>query len=196
MREFPRVPGLPGGIATLAPGASGDGSPPAPAPRTLEDLSLQALLELSQEIHTTGDLYRVAELGLLKIMGHLGTASSALWIRSDQTRRPVLLRSLGMPERIATALSEVCVDRIMAQGSADPTPVFVDDCPSSPGPGEQSLARSLPSTLPRRARNFPTRQRAGNGSRRCHSPMFRPSRANSDNSSNCSATIPSPRWSG
>ncbi len=62
------------------------------APRTLEELSLQALLELSQEIHATDGLYRVAELGLLKFMGNLGTASAALWVIPRQSGRPILLR--------------------------------------------------------------------------------------------------------
>lgn len=106
--------------------------PPPPrwteeTPRTQEDHSLQALIELSAEIHAAGDLYRVAELGLLKFMGHLGTASAALWIISKKTREPVLIRSLGIPERFATAIGELCLPKIINTSADDPGPTFVKD---------------------------------------------------------------------
>ncbi|MFH1844935.1 MAG: HAMP domain-containing sensor histidine kinase [bacterium] len=96
-------------------------------PRTKEDHSLQALIELSTEIHTAGDLYRVAELGLLKFMGHLGTASAALWVVSRQTAAPVLIRSLGISEAIATTLGEICVPDVIVQAQKNPGPAFVSD---------------------------------------------------------------------
>jgi signal transduction histidine kinase len=111
------------------------------APRTLEELSLQALLELSQEIHATGDLYRVAELGLLKFMGNLGTASAALWVISRQSGRPVLLRSLGIPARVAEALGELCVGRIVAAGDGHPEPFFIEELGPLLEPPALALAR-------------------------------------------------------
>ncbi len=110
------------------------------APRTLEELSLQALLELSQEIHATGDLYRVAELGLLKFMGNLGTASAALWVVSRKSGRPVLLRSLGIPTRVAEALGELCVGRIVAAGDDHPEPFFVEELGALLDPAAHALA--------------------------------------------------------
>ncbi|MHB8080378.1 MAG: sensor histidine kinase [Candidatus Krumholzibacteriia bacterium] len=111
------------------------------APRTLEELSLQALLELSQEIHATGDLYRVTELGLLKFMGNLGTASSALWVISQQSGRPVLLRSLGIPRQVAEGLGELCVGRIVAAGDAHPEPFFVEELGALLDPAALALAQ-------------------------------------------------------
>lgn len=120
-----------------------DGAPPGgrTAPRTLEELSLQALLELSQEIHATGDLYRVAELGLLKFMGNLGTASAALWVISRQSGCPVLLRSLGIPARVAAALGELCVGRIVAAGGKHPEPFFIEELDAILEPAAHTLAR-------------------------------------------------------
>lgn len=135
------APAAAGPCAPTGPAAAPPALPP-PDSLTLEGHSLQALLELSQEIHTTGDPYRVAELGLLKLMGHLGTSAAALWVFSKQTGRPVLLRSLGVPERTAAALGDICVSRLVADHAGGAEPVFVDDLSTALTAAESSLAHA------------------------------------------------------
>ncbi|MGH7731467.1 MAG: hypothetical protein ACRENJ_09510, partial [Candidatus Eiseniibacteriota bacterium] len=67
--------------------------------------SLSSLFELSHELSVSLDLYHIAELGLLSLMGHFGTPRSALWLVPDDTpRRIVLIRAHGVGAGTARAI--------------------------------------------------------------------------------------------
>ncbi|HEX3112721.1 MAG TPA: hypothetical protein VHU20_05600, partial [Candidatus Eisenbacteria bacterium] len=63
---------------------------------------LLAISELSRELTVGLDLYALADLVLLNLMGQLGASRAALWLLPDGAeRRPVLLRSHGVSRRMA-----------------------------------------------------------------------------------------------
>ncbi|HEX5030560.1 MAG TPA: ATP-binding protein [Candidatus Eisenbacteria bacterium] len=79
---------------------------------------LLAISELSRELTVGLDLYALADLVLLNLMGQLGASRAALWLLPDGSeRRPVLLRSHGMSRRMADALgATVAPDALQALG--------------------------------------------------------------------------------
>jgi len=81
--------------------------PPDPTLRLVElrEHGLQSLFELSHEIHVSGDIYRIAELALLNLIGHFGTVRAALWIIPEEPpRQAVLIRSFGLDHAVARAI--------------------------------------------------------------------------------------------
>lgn len=67
--------------------------------------SLLALLELSNELTASLDLFEIADLGLFNLMGHFGSSKSALWLfPEEEGGDAVLLRSHGIPELVARAV--------------------------------------------------------------------------------------------
>src|SRR5262245_5066257 len=80
---------------------------PDPTLRLVErrEHGLQSLFELSHEIHVWGDVYRIAQLGLLNLIGHFGTVRAALWIIPEEPpRQAVLIRSFGLDTAVARAI--------------------------------------------------------------------------------------------
>jgi len=79
---------------------------------------LLAISELSRELTVGLDLYALADLVLLNLMGQLGASRAALWLLPDGAeRRPVLLRSHGVSRRMADALgATVAPDALHALG--------------------------------------------------------------------------------
>ena len=79
---------------------------------------LLAISELSRELTVGLDLYALADLVLLNLMGQLGASRAALWLLPDGSeRRPVLLRSHGVSRRMADALgATVAPDALQALG--------------------------------------------------------------------------------
>ena len=74
-----------------------------------ENHSLQAVVELSREIYAAPDIFEVADLGLLNLMGHLGTTSAAIWMASRETELPILLRTFGFTESSIKTVGKLCV---------------------------------------------------------------------------------------
>ena len=79
---------------------------------------LLAISELSRELTVGLDLYALADLVLLNLMGQLGASRAALWLLPEGTeRRPVLLRAHGVSRRMADALgATVAPDALQALG--------------------------------------------------------------------------------
>jgi signal transduction histidine kinase len=111
------------------------------APQSKDEYSLQAFIELSKEIHTATDVYKVAEVGLLNFMGLLSTTSAAIWALTREGQSPVLLRRFGLAERATAALGELCVGKIIAHYNQAPVLVFLDDLENVLEPLEITLAR-------------------------------------------------------
>jgi len=84
--------------------------------------TLLSLSELSHELTISLDLFNLADLILFNLMGHFGTARSALWLSSEASaNEPVLVRCHGINRQVARALGASCASRIMtylAQGLA------------------------------------------------------------------------------
>jgi two-component system, sensor histidine kinase len=79
---------------------------------------LLAISELSRELTVGLDLYALADLVLLNLMGQLGASRAALWLLPDGAeRRPILLRSHGLSRRMADALgATVAPEALQALG--------------------------------------------------------------------------------
>jgi signal transduction histidine kinase len=78
-----------------------------PALRLVEERehSLFSLFELSHELSVSLDVYGLADLALLNLMGHFGTPRAAFWvIPDDSPSEAVLLRSRGTTAEAARAL--------------------------------------------------------------------------------------------
>lgn len=78
-----------------------------PAFRLVEERehSLFSLFELSHELSVSLDVYGLADLALLNLMGHFGTPRAALWVLPEDTpREAVLIRSRGTVAEVARAV--------------------------------------------------------------------------------------------
>ena len=67
----------------------------------MSETSLQALIELSKEIHTADDLYKVAEVGLLNFMGLLGSSTRGVILKNVRVPAANLLHEVGMGHQVA-----------------------------------------------------------------------------------------------
>ncbi|HET9327102.1 MAG TPA: ATP-binding protein [Candidatus Eisenbacteria bacterium] len=75
--------------------------------------SLLSLFELSRELSVGLDPYAIAQLTLLNLMGHFGTAAAALWLLQGSAGNvPVLVRSFGVREAMTRALGEPIAARM------------------------------------------------------------------------------------
>lgn len=82
-------------------------TPPDQTLRLVErrEHDLQSLFELSHEIHISGDVYRIAEMALLNLIGHFGTVRAALWLLPEERpSQAVLIRSFGLDHNVARAI--------------------------------------------------------------------------------------------
>jgi len=90
-----------------APGSEPGRGKRHPAFRLVEERehSLLSLFELSHELSVSLDVYGLADLALLNLMGHFGTPRAAFWILPDDApSEAVLLRSRGTPVEAARAV--------------------------------------------------------------------------------------------
>ena len=70
--------------------------------------SLLSLFELSRELGVGLDVYAIAQLSLLSLMGHFGTRAAALWMRVDEHAAGVVpVRHFGLGDEDARALGAV-----------------------------------------------------------------------------------------
>ena len=74
--------------------------------------SLLSLFELSHELGVGLDVYAIAQLSLLNLMGHFGTRVAALWMRVDEHAAGVVpVRHFGLRDehaRVLGAVLETC----------------------------------------------------------------------------------------
>lgn len=99
-------------------------SPSAPAAERAADearelgeteYAVLALIELSQGLTVSDDLYRAVDVLLLNLIGCFGTSRALLWlVADDPSDPPVLIRSRGLPTKDAEALSDTCASKMLA----------------------------------------------------------------------------------
>lgn len=78
------------------------------AAATRREHSLLSLLELSNELGGSLDLFEVADLALFNLMGHFGVSRGALWVLPEEKgEEAVLLRAHGVAEPVARAVGAV-----------------------------------------------------------------------------------------
>jgi signal transduction histidine kinase len=113
----------------FADSSNGRQSPRPDAPAvTAEEHSLLALVELSKELNTPLDLYGLADVGLLNLMGSLGTQSAVLWVFPNGPDEPaVLLRAFGIPDKTARSLGRLCTKDMAARFAGKTSPLFLED---------------------------------------------------------------------
>lgn len=88
--------------------------------------SLLSLLELTNELSGTLDLFEIADLGLFNLMGHFGCARSALWLYPEDGRGDaVLMRAHGIADPVARALGAVWTPWLTARLGAVHQPVLL-----------------------------------------------------------------------
>ena len=84
---------------------------------------MHSLIDLSQGLTVTVDLFRAVDILLLNLMGQLGTARSILWlVADDPAGHPAFIRSHGLPSGLAEEVSDLCATRWLAavRGTAAP----------------------------------------------------------------------------
>ena len=139
---LPLVPAAP--EATPSPASESAEVDPTRALRLVarREHELLALSELSQELAISLDLYGVADLVLFNLMGQLGTSRSALWLRSEDERRTlVLVRSHGISKRVASALGIACAPWLLERVAAEKRLVLVSDIQDEMGSATSWLIR-------------------------------------------------------
>ncbi len=114
--------------------------------------SLLSLMELSNELTVSLDLFGIADLALFNIMGQLGTSKAALWIApKEEGPGLVLLRSPGISKHRARSVGSLCGSSLIEACSIEKS--------------RSSCATPLPRSH-RRPINWPSR-RASPCSHRC-----------------------------
>jgi signal transduction histidine kinase len=74
-----------------------------------------SLVELSQGLTVSDDIYRAVDVLLQNLMGCLATSRAALWLVADESAHPpVLIRSRGLPGEEAEAVSDGCAVDLLA----------------------------------------------------------------------------------
>ncbi len=141
----PAAPSPPAAGASLAPAAGAPSSAPSPPPSTSQrpetsarrEHSLLSLLELSNELSASLDLFEIADLGLFHLMGHFGSARGALWLfPDDQSGDAVLVRSHGIAEPVARAVGSLWTRWLADRLGAVHEPVLLSELGEvATGPG-------------------------------------------------------------
>jgi signal transduction histidine kinase len=115
------------------PPASPETIPTNPTARA--EHSLQALMELSQELSVSLDFYGVADMALFNLMGQLCTSKAALWIvPPDANRPPVLLRSHGIRKQWVRAIGTASGLDLIRTAQMRKMPMFTQDLGPVIGP--------------------------------------------------------------
>jgi signal transduction histidine kinase len=87
--------------------------------------SLLSLMELSNELTVSLDIYGIADLALFNLMGQLGTSKSALWIIPEESRNTqVLLRSHGIRTALAKSIGDLFAPRLIERAVAEEEPIL------------------------------------------------------------------------
>ncbi|MGE5177642.1 MAG: ATP-binding protein [Bacteroidota bacterium] len=134
---IPRPAGLEPLVPAEQPGESNADATGALRLVARREHEILALAELSQELTISLDLFGVGDLVLFNLMGQLGTSRAALWLVSEADPRvPVLLRSHGIPKRIAAAIGDACAPWILDRLERERRIVLaaeLDSIPAAPG---------------------------------------------------------------
>jgi signal transduction histidine kinase len=108
------------------------------------EYAVLSLIELSQGLTVSDDLYRAVDVLLLNLMGCLGTSRAVMWLVSDDpTDPPVLIRSQGLPGHKAEALSDECSEQLLAAVHTASTPTQGKYLEKSLGPSGAALFRKM-----------------------------------------------------
>lgn len=109
------------------PGADAPGeAAAAPALRLVEarEHSLHSLFELSHELSVSLDVYGLADLALLNLMGHFGTPRAALWVLpEDAPREAVLIRARGTQVEVARGVGAALAPHVADRYTYEMEPV-------------------------------------------------------------------------
>jgi signal transduction histidine kinase len=90
--------------------------------------SLFSLLELSNELTVSLDLYEIADVALFNIMGHFATSRIALWVLPDEPMQSaVLVRSHGVPTSAGRGMGAEWTRWLMSEPDVIPEPVLVSE---------------------------------------------------------------------
>jgi hypothetical protein len=88
------------------------------------EYAVLSLIELSQGLTVSDDIYRAVDVLLLNLMGCLGTSRAILWLVADDSADPpVLIRSRGVPGGKAESLSDDCAGQLLAAVRTASTPI-------------------------------------------------------------------------
>lgn len=103
--------------------------------------SLLSLMELSNELSVSLDLFGIADLALFNIMGQLGTSKAALWIApKEEGPGLVLLRSPGISKHRARSVGSLCGSSLIESVFEREEPVFLHDAEAALPPQAYHLA--------------------------------------------------------
>jgi signal transduction histidine kinase len=110
----------------------------------MREHSLNALFELSHELSVSLDADALAEIAMLNLMGHAGTARAALWLKEEaEPSRLVLTRVHGLTRDSALALGGVLEGLLGRWSPESSMPVLVTEAPERLDPVAASLAERL-----------------------------------------------------
>ena len=110
--------------------------------------SLLSLFELSHELGVALDVYAIAQLSLLSLMGHFGTRLAALWMRVDERAAGVVpVRHFGLRDEDARALGAVLETCATAQLERQSGPARLAAWISTPQVGD-AVAAGLSVVVP------------------------------------------------
>ncbi len=104
--------------------------------------SLMSLMELSQELTVTLDIYGISDLALFNLMGQMGTSKAALWMATgDNGQPPILLRTHGIRKQWARAIGTACGRRLMQGLQETEEILFARDLDGMIGAGPAHIIR-------------------------------------------------------
>lgn len=95
------------------------------------EYSLLALVELSQELMLSKNLFAAAEIFLLNLMGHLRPSGACLWLFAEGAREPVLVGTHGVGREDAAALMAQCAPALLTRAYANGTPLSFEELDSA-----------------------------------------------------------------
>jgi len=106
--------------------------------------SLSSLLELSNELSASLDLYGVVDSALFNIMGHFGSSRIGLWILPDRSKKSaVLLRCHGISTAVARGIGAVWTPWLLSRTDGNQDPVLVAELRDlAPTPGVNLAERN------------------------------------------------------
>ena len=99
------------------------------------EFSLLSMLELSNEISASSDLYEIADVALFNLMGQFGCARAAIWMNGGVGHEAVLLRAHGLTPQVAKAVGNVWMKWLFGRPGGEMEPVLTSDLRELTMPG-------------------------------------------------------------
>jgi signal transduction histidine kinase len=109
-------------------------------PDARSEHSLLSLVELSDALSLAKDVFEIAEIALVNLLGHLGCSRAALWLLSPSGRSAVLIKSHGIRRDIGRMLGVLWEERIRESAAGQGDAIVIDELPDDPV-GAVSVAR-------------------------------------------------------